>query len=317
MSYYFTQEDYLTHHGILGQKWGVRNGPPYPLKDEDYSKAEKEAEKKFHLTDKQKKYLKIGLAVAATAITLNILYKSGAISEGKIIVDNFIKNAGNINLSKLSDDQKQALINPNVGLSLADSNNCGNCVLADEAIERGIPVKARGNTTGMTIGDLISHYQNMPSQNVLTPSVNDLHSIRDFNSIKSLDDWRDRGKEVKEVLSNQIKSNFPEGSRGCYFIPNVNGSHWMSWKIKDGNVVFKNPQYPGLVKSETKLNRYLGSYKYHPNASNAALTIIRTDNVKFGDRLYDAVISLDAKRNTSYYDTWRVAGENFVINYFR
>lgn len=25
-------EDWLMHHGIKGQKWGVRNGPPYPLK---------------------------------------------------------------------------------------------------------------------------------------------------------------------------------------------------------------------------------------------------------------------------------------------
>ena len=25
-------EDYLVHHGRMGQKWGVRNGPPYPLR---------------------------------------------------------------------------------------------------------------------------------------------------------------------------------------------------------------------------------------------------------------------------------------------
>lgn len=33
---------YLAHHGILGQEWGKRNGPPYPLKGGDYSKAEVE-----------------------------------------------------------------------------------------------------------------------------------------------------------------------------------------------------------------------------------------------------------------------------------
>ena len=33
----------LFHHGIKGQKWGKRNGPPYPLDEEDYSVAEKKA----------------------------------------------------------------------------------------------------------------------------------------------------------------------------------------------------------------------------------------------------------------------------------
>ena len=37
---------YLIHHGILGQKWGKQNGPPYPLDPEDRSKEEKRLAKK-------------------------------------------------------------------------------------------------------------------------------------------------------------------------------------------------------------------------------------------------------------------------------
>ena len=35
--------NYLAHHGILGQKWGQQNGPPYPLDSKDHSSSEKKA----------------------------------------------------------------------------------------------------------------------------------------------------------------------------------------------------------------------------------------------------------------------------------
>lgn len=96
MDYYAIYgKEYLAHHGILGQKWGQRNGPPYPLKDENHSKAEKEAEKKFRLTDQQKKYIKIGLAVVGVALATYGVYKLSQTG----VLSNFIKSGKNI-LSK-------------------------------------------------------------------------------------------------------------------------------------------------------------------------------------------------------------------------
>lgn len=40
----------LRHHGILGQKWGERNGPPYPLSGGDYSREETQKIYKHRLT---------------------------------------------------------------------------------------------------------------------------------------------------------------------------------------------------------------------------------------------------------------------------
>jgi len=37
------ESNYLAHHGILGMKWGHKNGPPYPLDASDHSSSEKKA----------------------------------------------------------------------------------------------------------------------------------------------------------------------------------------------------------------------------------------------------------------------------------
>ena len=47
------ESHYLAHHGILGQKWGHRNGPPYPLGASDHSPSEKKAGWRASLKQKQ------------------------------------------------------------------------------------------------------------------------------------------------------------------------------------------------------------------------------------------------------------------------
>ena len=81
MSYYNDNDyrDYLAHHGILGQKWGKRNGPPYPLGYGDHSASEKRADWEKSVA----KSKSINLTKWGRSSDKNILYLTGLSGSGK------------------------------------------------------------------------------------------------------------------------------------------------------------------------------------------------------------------------------------------
>ena len=101
MEYY--NHNYLIHHGIKGQSWGVRNGPPYPLDSGDHNARERKAGwrsslkgNKKELTDEEraarnakiKKLIKYSLIAAGT---FYVGYKFTDLSYNKMLSSELTK----------------------------------------------------------------------------------------------------------------------------------------------------------------------------------------------------------------------------------
>jgi hypothetical protein len=96
MIYYAAELDLpfdLSHHGVPGQKWGVQNGPPYPVRSGTKVKFVKSK-----MTKETKKNLKTSKKVATADSTANAVKKKQSDDDG-----NFRRVA--VRVSSLTDDQ--------------------------------------------------------------------------------------------------------------------------------------------------------------------------------------------------------------------
>lgn len=154
---------YIAHHGIDGQKWGVRNGPPYPLGYSKHSISEKQAGTKGWakkvkqqsntqkqdstktnkgLSDKQKFAFKVGTTatlIALAAIGGTYLYKTGKLDDAIFKVDNAIRSFRNrnVNFNDLRFD---------TGKGLSGFNRVGQSMNTDDALNGSNPFRPKITT---------------------------------------------------------------------------------------------------------------------------------------------------------------------------
>lgn len=99
----------LCHHGIKGQRWGERNGPPYPLKPSRHSISEKNSEYKQSIA--KSRAIKASKTKKDVDSIINSMNKKDRyavlagsseylnLDEGEHVVKRFVKNYGKIPVS--------------------------------------------------------------------------------------------------------------------------------------------------------------------------------------------------------------------------
>lgn len=288
--------DELYHHGIKGMKWGVRNGPPYPLDDSDHSASEEKAgwrksldksesdkqnkDKKYGLTDRQKKAIKIGAAVAATALIaigtykladsgeLHRLIEKGKAALGKTDGIGFKRNP---DLAKpMSADEiltnvvSRINIDHNIvgAASIGTNNNCKRCTYAYELSRRGFDVKATKSISG-TGQHVYGTYNATHKDSIGGPITRIKKYLKGDEKI--LETIRNPlgGTPIKIQSSSPSESVFsalsssPNGSRGELIMKWKSGSsHSIAWEILNGKPIFYDCQRSIMFDTPEKFNSY-------------------------------------------------------------
>lgn len=278
--YAVTYSPSIEHHGIKGQKWGKRNGPPYPLDAEDHSAREKKAgwrrsldskkhisqhaEKKqgFKLSDKQKKYLKIGAAVAVAGLAMYGAYKlsGGGIVQGEALNRSNLHKYLSSHIKSMSPEDHIRAINPYFGLNSKFRVNCARCTAAYDLRKRGYDVTAgMVGHNGTSLTDVRYWYQDpatgkpRPFSSIVLPSALNLSDTRE---------------NYEDVVKNVLES-FGDGARGHFFgeYSKQRTGHDIIWEIRNGKVCFMDAQNgkvfdPGDVHSATKLFDYKKKFQF-------------------------------------------------------
>ena len=291
-TFYFTNDSYeLQHHGILGMKWGVKNGPPYPLDASSHSKREKKAgwrkslnsgntepkeNKKRKFTFDKKKALKVGLAVAGTIAVGAIAYqtvnslknknvKCGAEEVAKMLLDtqdqNVLKDASEEFRKKAIEISKETNLplKENLGTPMDDINTIisqrtGSSDADCPYLLASFVLRRKGMDVS-TIDNQLGYEGGM--------SVGDLaHYFKGLNGRANSGSISTKGKtvqEVRELVVDKIKEQMHGDLNGCggIALENIGGTekgHFTEFYVENGDIKSYDIQ--------TRIEDYLNKINY-------------------------------------------------------
>lgn len=244
-------DECLAHHGIRGQKWGVRNGPPYPLGDSNHSASEKKAGwrkslDKGGVNESDKKPINLHPKTVGSIIRNT--------NQAKMAASNNITN-NDISLKKKTNQytaaEDLALVNPNFDSSAYEANewntNCSHCVATYEMRRRGYDVTATPmskSESSKSVSEFVSLFPGMKFSHV-TSASSTIQKILFGGVFVSNPE-----KDYKDLCSNLER--FGDGARGFVIgTTRFGGGHIFSWEIKDGKATFIDPQSNTMDDSET------------------------------------------------------------------
>lgn len=269
MSYYsiITHDDYLAHHGILGQKWGVRR---YQNADGSLTNEGKRRYLKYTspTIEKTKSILKrIPRRLAAELIpgygelqTVVSLSKFSKYLINGYDSKDYTKKEGEyekiselkkMSTPSLSPENEVKKTNPRLGMQKGKVNNCGYCAITMEMRRRGYDVIARSKSQGIVDNDLHRWFKNLEINTVKASKETDTGSRKKILT------------NTYNKLCDEIES-LGEGSRGYLAITyeGMNCGHAMFWEVSNGNAIIYDGQSGKYGHQNDKLislsNPYVG-----------------------------------------------------------
>lgn len=264
--------DYLIHHGIKGQKWGVRRfqdktGRLTSAGKKRYSEDQQDAnQEKKGLTDKQKRAIKIGVIAATAALVTIGAYKlgksgklDGLINRGRKAVDadaDAILKESKGAFKKLSKPEPLDTViqnaNPLKG-SIEGKNNCVPSSIASFMRTCGYDVTAK--STGGEMKNLAGVVEEC------------------FTGAKVVEGSAVKFGRSKNDAASMLRKRFGDDAAGVCAVQwrGGNGGHAFNWKIEKGIVTFFDGNVG--VNDDVIVRRYFNNIDL-----NGSLILARLDN---------------------------------------